>query len=194
MSGPTHCRHGFMSSRRRRKCRGFAFPPDGPARDTPRVASPGSFGFDPSASPLPSLGMGFQKPMRFAPGSSYPDAYLTGGLPDFAPAPRHPLQDALDQIIGIYAGFGGSGGGSFSPTGRERDIQQVSLTDRPSETKEEREKRIFKVPIPRPDIPMPQPFPPPFHIPLPIIPVPKPPRPPEAPPPAPGNRIALRPT
>lgn len=79
------------------------------------------------------------------------------------------------------------------PTGRDRDIRQASLTDRPSETQEEREMRIFKVPIPRPDIPIPPPYPPPFFVPiLPIIPLPEPdPRPPEAPPPAPGNRIAL---
>lgn len=101
-------------------------------------------------------------------------------------APRADLVRADPRLIG-------SGAGSFSPTGRERDIQLVSLTDRPSETKEEREMRIFKVPIPHPDIPMPPPFPPPFYIPLvPIIPLPEPPpRPPEAPPPAPGNRIAL---
>jgi hypothetical protein len=244
---------------------GFRINPDGSVRGTRRAAPPGSFGFDPSAGPSPSMGTGFQDAMRFAPGNVHPDAHLTG-LSDFAPPPRHPLQDALDQIMGIYAGFGteprsldrqrsaadivgnrfpspyasdnsfpqvarpavplnsmsriasddrsmaeaaqradlvradprliGSGGGSFSPTGREHDIQQVSLTDRPSETQEEREKRIFKVPIPRPDIPMHPPFPPPFHIPLvPILPPPEPPpRPPEAPPPAPGNRIALRPT
>jgi hypothetical protein len=78
-------------------------------------------------------------------------------------------------------------------SGRDRDIQQASLTDRPSETQQERETRIFKVPIPRPDIPIPPPYPPPFYVPiLPIIPLPEPdPRPPEAPPPAPGNRIAL---
>lgn len=245
---------------------GFRMNPDGSVRDTPSAPPPRPFGFGSSASSSPSMGFGFQDAMRFAPGSIYSDAYLTGGLPDFAPPPRHPLQEALNQIMGIYAGFGtepsrsldqqsstadivgpignqfhspyasdnafpqaarpavpfdsmsriasddhsmaeaapkadfaradsgliGRGGRSFSPTGRERDIQQVSLTDRPSETQEEREMRIFKVPIPRPEVPMPQPFPPPFYIPMvPIMPVPEPaPRPPEAPPPAPGNRIA----
>jgi len=85
---------------------GFRLNLDGSVRDTELGAPSGSFGFDPSAVPTPSIGTGFQDTVSFAPGSVYPDAYLTGGLPDFAPPPRHPLQDALDQIMGIYAGFG----------------------------------------------------------------------------------------
>ena len=70
--------------------------------------------------------------------------------------------------------------------GRERDLQQASLADRPSETQEEREIRIFRVPIPRPDLLIPPLCPRPFYNPLlPILPCP-----PEAPLPAPGNRIA----
>ena len=75
-------------------------------------------------------------------------------------------------------------------TAQEEGQNQASLTDTPSETQEEREKRLFGVPIPRPDIPKP---PPPrlFFEPLPVMPEPPPPpRPPEVPPPVPGHRIA----
>jgi soluble lytic murein transglycosylase-like protein len=95
---------------------GFRMPPDGPVRDAPRIASPGSFGFDPSASLSPSMGTGFLDAMRFAPGNVYPEAYLTGPS-DFAPPPRHSLQDALDQIMRIYAPFAPRYSGPFEPPG-----------------------------------------------------------------------------
>jgi soluble lytic murein transglycosylase-like protein len=105
---------------------GFRMNPDGSVRDTPRAAPPGSFGFDPSARPSPSMGLGFQDAMRFAPGNVYPDAHLTG-LSDFAPPPRHPLQDALGQITRIYAPFAPRPpGGPF--VGQQSEAGMVSPT------------------------------------------------------------------
>ena len=84
---------------------GFYLNPDGSSGDTRRTAASPASGFDPSASASPPMGTGLQDAMRFAPTNIYPTAYLPNGLPDFTPPPRHPLQDALDEIMRIYAGF-----------------------------------------------------------------------------------------
>lgn len=105
---------------------GFRMNPDGSVRDTPRAAPPGPFGFDPSASPSPSMGTGFHEAMRFAPGNVYPDADLTG-LYGFAPPPRHPLQDALDQITKIYAPFARMPSGRFELQGSDTNIVSPSV-------------------------------------------------------------------
>jgi len=78
---------------------GFNLNPDGPAGDARRSAASRALGFDPSASASPPMGIGSQDAMPVAPGTIYPTAYLPNGLPDFAPPPRHPLQDALGEIM-----------------------------------------------------------------------------------------------
>lgn len=93
---------------------GFRMNPDGSVRDTPRAAPPGSFGSNPGASPSPPMATGFHDAIRVAPSNVYPEAYLTG-LSDFVLPPRHPLQDALDQITRIYAPFVPRSSGLFEP-------------------------------------------------------------------------------
>jgi len=51
------------------------------------------------------MGTGFQDAMPIAAGNTFPVTYLPSGLPGFAPPRRHPLQDALDEIMRIYEGF-----------------------------------------------------------------------------------------
>jgi hypothetical protein len=73
------------------------------------------------------MGTGFQDATPFTAGNNFPVTYLPDGLPDFAPSPRHPLQDAVDEIMKIYGGFPprtsspldgqGSGTNTVSPIG-----------------------------------------------------------------------------
>jgi len=96
---------------------GFRINPDGSVRDTQQAAPSSSLAFDPSINPSPPVGSGFQDAMRLGAGNVYPDDYLISALPDFAPPPRNPLQDALDQIMGIYAGFAPRPSGTFDHQG-----------------------------------------------------------------------------
>lgn len=100
---------------------GFRMNPDGSVRDTPSAAPSGSFGLDPSASSSSSMGPGLQDAAGIAPGNIYSDA-CPAGLSGFVSPPRHPLQDALDQIVRIYAPFAPRAPGPFEPQGSGTDI------------------------------------------------------------------------
>ena len=75
---------------------GFRIAPDGSVIDAKR-ATP--FGNDLRAGTEPSTGTDFEAAIRQVAGGLY-------GPADLATLPRSPVQEALDQIARIYAGFG----------------------------------------------------------------------------------------
>lgn len=109
---------------------GFRMNSDGSVRDTPSAAPPWPFGFDPSAGSSSSMSPGLQDAMRFVPGNLYLDPYLTG-LSGFAPPPRHPLQEALDQIERVYAPFAPKSSGPLQSQGSGTNIVSPYLGDEP---------------------------------------------------------------
>jgi hypothetical protein len=68
------------------------------------------------------MATGFNDAMRFAPGNNFPVTYRPDGLPDFGPPPRHPLEDALDEIMRIYAPLAPRSSGPFDRQTSGTDI------------------------------------------------------------------------
>ena len=78
---------------------GFRVAPDGSVIDAKRAPPFAPFGSDPHAGTEPSAGTDFEAAICLVPGGRYDPA-------DLATLPRSPVQEALDQIARIYAGFG----------------------------------------------------------------------------------------
>ena len=77
---------------------GFHVAPDGSVSETQGTAF-APFGYDPRDGAAPPAGTSFEDAIRLTAGGFFNPA-------DLATLPRNPVQEALDQIAKIYAGFG----------------------------------------------------------------------------------------
>lgn len=88
---------------------GFRVAPDGSVSETQGAAF-APFGYDPRDGAAPPAGTSFDDAIRLTAGGFYNPAEL-------ATLPRNPVQEALDQIARIYAGFGAKPSSLLDPQG-----------------------------------------------------------------------------